>query len=156
MPYTNNPAGDTTDQVRLLVFDVSTSTSGEYLSDAEIDWFISVTPSIYAAAALAANTLSAKFTSISASSYEEKQVGDLRLKKGDVSSLAANYRALADRLSRQASLTAAGAPYAGGISRSDKAGVESNPDRVKPFFTRGQFDNPWAAILIPGREPGSS
>ena len=43
-----------------------------------------------------------------------------------------------------------GRPYAGGISVSDKAAVESDTDRVKSRFNRGQFRNPQAA------EPGGT
>jgi hypothetical protein len=34
-------------------------------------------------------------------------------------------------------------PYVGGISESDKIGILSNPDYVRPSFTRDEFNNPW-------------
>lgn len=40
------------------------------------------------------------------------------------------------------SRSAVGQPYAGGISVADKQSNESNTDRVKPRFMRGQFDFP--------------
>ena len=45
----------------------------------------------------------------------------------------------------RAGLSQVTAGYAGGISVSDRASVESDTDRVKPRFKRGQFENPEAA-----------
>lgn len=151
MAYGGNPSGVTRDMVRLLVGDVSTSTSGEFLGNTEYDALIAATNNTYVAAQLAANSLAALFTgaaaSASGSGFVEKTVGDLTLKKADASQMAANYRTLSGKLQRMA---ASGmSPYAGGISRSDKATVAADSDRVAPVFTRGMFDNPDAGD--PGR-----
>lgn len=153
MAYTGNPSTVPRDAVRLLVGDISTSTSGEYLADADYTFFIAQTPNIYVAAQLASNSLAALFTgsaaSASGSGFVEKSVGDLRLKKADASQMAANYRALAVKFGRMsAGMTA---PTAGGISRSDKRAAELDTDRVPPFFTRSQMDNREA--VNPGNHP---
>lgn len=146
MAYTGIPQTVNRDAVRLLVGDVSTSTSSEYLDDASYEYFISVTSNNFIAAQLAANSLAALFTgaaaSASGSGYVEKKVGDLTLKKADAVQMAASYRQLAQKLSRMsvASIT----PYAGGISADDKRSVEDDSDRVEPQFRLNQFDNPAA------------
>jgi hypothetical protein len=148
MAYTGNPSTNSRDAVRLLIWDVSTSTSGELLSNSEVQWFIDVSPNIYAAACLAAHTLSARVTTLSASTsaVEEKKVGDLMLRMGvaagNVEAFQRAYSGLCDRLAKQSALQSA--PYAGGLSRSEKRSVESDSDRVRPAFARGQFDNPSA------------
>lgn len=130
-------------RVRLLVGDISTSTSGEYLHDGAYDFFVAETPNIYVAAQLAANSLAAAFmgaaASASGSGYVEKRVGDLQLKKADATMLAKSYQELARKFSRMAAGKIV--PTAGGISRSDKRDAELDTDRVAPFFTRKQMDN---------------
>lgn len=156
MAYTNSPATVTRDAVRLLIGDISTSTSGEFLSDTDINWFVSNTSNTYVAAQLAANSLAALFTgaaaSASGSGWVEKAVGDLKLKKADATAMAKSYQALSQKLQRMA--VSGMSPYAGGISVSDKASVETDTDRVKPRFTGGSFDNPSA--LDPMRSTGSA
>lgn len=149
MAYTGSPATDDTDAVRLLIWDISTSTSGELLSDAEVDWFISISPNIYSAACLAANVLSARVITLSASTgaVEEKKVGDLMLKfgvsAGNVEGFSRAYSALCARLEKQSALVSAG-PFAGGLTVSGKRALEQDSDRVKPWAQRDQFDNPAA------------
>lgn len=140
MAYTNNPSTNLNDQVRLLVGDISTSTSAEILADTDYTFFRESTPNVFAAACLAANSLAALFTTVAGSSFETKQVGDLRLSKGQAQSLADSYRRLCEELKLQSAKRAA-KPYSGGISRSDKRSVHSDSDRVKPFFSRELFDN---------------
>lgn len=132
MPYGGVPATDPSDAVRLLVGDIGTTTATQFLSDADYDYFISLTPNHYAAAILAANSLAA----LNGGKGLSKRVGDLSYTLGDAS----HYRALAKTLEmRQASGVS---PYAGGISKADKTSVAGDTDRVEPAFTRGQFDNP--------------
>lgn len=133
MAYGNNPSGSATDAVRLLVGDVSTSTAAELLTDNSYTYFINTTPSHYAAAALAANSLAAMY----AAEGTEKEVGDLRLKRTEDPEY---WSALGRRLDRMASKMTA--PYAGGISKSDKSSVKADSDRAEPAFVRNQFDNP--------------
>ena len=138
MAYTNQPRTNPRDEVRLLVGDISTSTGAELLSDVDYDYMISVTSNPFAAGSLAANSLAMRF----ASDGTEKSVGDLKIKRAQ----AGEYRQLGKQLKLMSALQSA--PYCGGISQNDKRSVEQNTDRVKPSFTKGQFDNPGA--LNPG------
>jgi hypothetical protein len=53
--------------------------------------------------------------------------------------------AMVDRMDlSRAGLSQTSVAYAGGISKADVSSVESNSDRVKPRFKRGQFANPEA------------
>jgi hypothetical protein len=54
------------------------------------------------------------------------------------------YLQLADQLDRQvmALAAAAGAPYIGGIRRSEKATIEADADRVTPWAQIGLHDHP--------------
>jgi len=136
------------DAVRLLVGDISTSAASQYLANGDYDYFLAITPNNYVAASMAANSLAALFSNAAASGigtngYLSKSVGDLTLTKADASNMAASYKSLAQRLSRQ---NAAGlAPYAGGLSVSGKRSVEQETDRVRPAFSVHQFDNPGAS-----------
>lgn len=134
MAYTNQPRTNPRDAIRLLVGDVSTSTSREYLSDVDYDFFISACPNNYSAAALACNSLAAVF----GGAGSKKKVGDLEITRAD----AAYYRDLAKQLQRMSALQSA--PYAGGISVSDKDTQRGDTDQTRPSFERDQFTNPSA------------
>lgn len=146
MAYGGTPGTVDRDAVRLLVGDISTSTSGEFLANGDYDFFIAQTGGIYIAAQLAANSLAALFMGSASASggsgFVEKQVGDLRLKKADAMSMARSYRELAAKFGRMAASKKA--PYAGGLTKSDKQAVEDDSDRTVPFFTRDLMDNPSA------------
>jgi hypothetical protein len=158
MAYGGVPATDQSDAVRLLVGDIGATTSVTYLDDADYDFFIGEGGNIYVAAQLAANSLAALFmgsaASAGASGYVEKQVGDLRLKKADANQMAQSYRQLAQKFSRMAASKVA--PYAGGITISDKRLDEDDSDRVKPFFTRRLLDNPNADSMSGGGSTSGS
>lgn len=158
MAYGGVPATDQSDAVRLLVGDIGTSTSTTYLDDADYDFFILEGGNTYVAAQLAANSLAALFmgsaASASGSGYVEKKVGDLSLKKADANQMAQSYRQLAQKFSRMAASKVA--PYAGGITISDKRSVEQDSDRVKPFFTRRLLDNPNADSFSAGSTSSST
>lgn len=144
MAYGNAPGTVTRDYVRLLVGDISTSTSAEFLANGDYDAFISNTSNTYVAAQLAANSLAALFAGPSGvgEDWVERKVGDLTIKRSDASGLAKEFRALAQKFGRMA---AAGiSPYAGGLTISGKDEVEDDTDRVKPAFVRDLFSNPEA------------
>lgn len=147
MAYGNNPANSATDRVRLLVGDISTSTSSEYLTDTDYGWFVSATPNAYVAASLAAASLSALFTAAAASGtgangYIRKRVGDLELQKADAQSYATHYKMLAGEMRRMSALGIS--PYAGGQTASGKRTDRQDTDMVQPAFRRGGYDNPGA------------
>lgn len=139
MPYTGNPTSDTSDQVRLLIGDTSTSTGSEIFADAEIDFFNAQTPNVYLAAALAVESVMGTDRGNTLTSVVEKQVGDLKIKYGTASggsrgSLAAKAKSLRMQGVRQVK------PYAGGISESDKDSAEQDSDWERPAFTVGMHD----------------
>ncbi len=151
MPYSGAPETVARDAIRVLVGDLSTSASGEFMGDAEYDYFANTTPNAYIGAQLAANSLAALFTaaaaSASGSGYVEKAVGDLKIKKADAVQAAASFRALASEFGRRA---AAGiTPFSGGMSISDKATNTSDTDKLRPAFISKLFDNA-AAIDFAG------
>lgn len=91
---------------------------------------------VYTLAAATARSIAADFAN------------DVTKKAGDVSINASDkykhYMELAKDLDKRAASNALGATsvYAGGISKSDKDTRESDTDRVEPYFTRTQFDDP--------------
>lgn len=144
MPYLGNPQNIGSDAVRVLVGDISTSTGGEWMANAEYNYFLSVASNHYVAAQLAANSLAALFAGPSGvgEDWIERKVGDLTVKRSEATGLAAEFRQLGKKLGRMA---AAGVtPYAGGLSIDEKSDVEDDTDRVRPAFSRGLFDNPLA------------
>jgi hypothetical protein len=132
MPYTGAPATVTNDELKLLLGDLSTSSSGELLTSAECSYFVSKYGTAGAAAPHAARAIAAMFAD-----QVSKAVGDLRL---DAQQKFDRYTTLAKSLERQASFS--GLPYAGGISRADKTSQEQDTDRVSPAFKIGLHDNP--------------
>lgn len=145
MAYGGVPQTVARDAVRLLVGDVSTSTSSEFLGDDDYDYFVAVTPNNYVAASLAAASLSSLFTAAAvsgtgANGYISKKVGDLELQKADAQSYATHYKMLLGQLRRQSALSIS--PYAGGQTASDKDTDRQDSDMVQPMFTRGGYDNP--------------
>lgn len=142
MPYTNAPGTSATDRLRLLVGDVSTSTSGTWLNDADYTWFDGE-GSYYIAASLAATALSALFSGAAASAvgdgFIEKSVGDLKIRKADATAAAREFRSLAATYGRMAGATVK--PYAGGTRASDVESVGADVDRMRPAFTARLFDN---------------
>ena len=137
MPYTGNPSTDTSDAVRLLIYDTSTSSGSNALQDKEITYFIQQEVNVLYAAAAAAETIGGKFSGDSAASMT--QVGDLQLQVGSGDPASA-YRALADTLRMRANLSLK--PFSGGISKSEKRAQDADPDYDQPAVKLGIFDNP--------------
>lgn len=131
MPYTGNPSTSVTDAVRLLVHDTSTSTGTELLTDAEYQWFIAQNSNLYFAASEAAGSIAASQTDTVIS----KKVGDLAWAK-DSDGPTAAYLNLSARL-RTSGLRRGVTPYAGGISKADKALNRSDTDWDRTFTTGG-------------------
>lgn len=127
--YSGDPAANEKDAVRFLIGD--TDPDDQLLQDEEILYLVERMKTTEGAAAEAAYSLAAKFSRLS-----DKSVGDLSL---SLSQKAAAFLALADKLRRRASILAV--PFAGGISKSQKAATEGDSDRVKPAFSRSMFSN---------------
>lgn len=117
--------------VRLRIGD--TSSGARLLEDEEIEALLDSEGSKHMAAAVAAESLGARFAQKS-----DKAIGKLRISQGKT---ADNFFKLAERLRGQAAMSASGGPYAGGISQSDRDLDVEDTDAVQPAFSRGQFDN---------------
>lgn len=116
--------------IRLRLGD--TSSDDPLLYDEEIAAFLSLEGNRYLAAAVAAESIAAKF-----SRRSDKHVGKLWVMQ---SQQAKAYLELAKTLRGEIGLHVA--PFAGGISVDDKISTEQDTDRVNPGFTVDQFDNP--------------
>lgn len=116
------------DQVRFLIGD--TRSGATQLQDEEILFAVSQRASTYGAAALCCKNLAAGF-----SRDADSAQGPLHTA---LSQRARNYNAMAARYENMATVSPG---YAGGISISDKAQREMNPDRVVPNFNTGMTDN---------------
>lgn len=133
--YGADPLNSTLDQVRLLIGD--TDTSDQQLQDSEIQFEMTQASVPYYAAANCADRLAAKYAR-----QVQRQFGRTGF-RAFYNQKIGQYEQLAAALRRRA---ASGAlPYAGGISRSDKATDETNTDAVQPFFSRTRGD----ALIVP-------
>lgn len=134
------------DQVRLLIGD--TVTSDQQLQDEEIDYMLTRRGSTYGAAAECCRSLQAKFSR----SVDYTAAGT----KSSYSQLAKAYGVKAAEFEAKSAMSGAGAPYAGGISVTDKRNQEQNPDRVSPQFQVGMDDNDFMPVGPAGNENSSS
>lgn len=142
MAYSGNPATSAKDEVWFLLQDTA---DPPQLSEEEVEYLLdNYGGSVYSAAARGAEILYSRYSGSSSRTAVEKQVGPLRLKYSEASEL---YKGLAASLWRQAGRYNGRTPYAGGISRTDKAANVSNSDRVKPFFSRGMQHYPMGTPL---------
>jgi hypothetical protein len=141
--YGNDPAGNNVDAVRFLTKD--TSTSSAVNSDEEIQWLLDAHPSVYYAAAAAAESIAASYAD--QVKVNSKSVGDLSIASGDaIGSRVREYRNLADKLRLQAAMRTT--PFTGGISRSVKSANRQNDDWDKPSFSRGMMANPQVSTNV--------
>lgn len=106
------------------------------LSDATITALLAIEPNPYLAASIGATSLAGKYAA-----QVDKQVGDLRLA---YSQRAQAWRDLAKALAaaNNRSLAVITAPWAGGVSRSDKESYRQDSDIVQPAMTRTMQDFP--------------
>lgn len=130
--YSGDPSLNPRDAVRYYIGD--TDSSNPQMFDGEIDYVLTQFPSPLYAAAQCARTMVTKVTK----QVTSKKVGDLAISYSDA---AKNWQTVADDLQAQAEMTGVSL-YVGGISRADMAAVDGNQDRVKPPFSRKQFDIP--------------
>jgi hypothetical protein len=129
VPYTDDPLASLADRVRFYLGDTATVS---LLSDSEVDFLLEDECSnALRAAARGAEILSAK----SAGQAEEKKVGPLTIANRRQSQ-ADRYRLLAKTLWARAAASGGVAPFAGGISKTDKLLREMDGDRTPPIFTR--------------------
>lgn len=138
MAYTGSPSTNTSDAIRLLIGDVSTSTSAEIFSDAEITYFSGAYANAELAASAAVSSLIGSTRALTLAGVVRKSVGDLKLDYGGNDSPGAILARKAKYLRRLGVRRVK--PYAGGISESDMDSTTSDTDRVAPAFAVGQFD----------------
>ena len=131
--YSGSPADSTLDRVRFLVGQTSTS-DDVLLQDEEITWALSAASGVYNAAALCADSMQSRY----ALEADSMSVGQTQI---SFASRGGRYGQLAARL-RQQAILAGVAPYAGGISVSDKDSQADDSDTVFPFATIADMDNP--------------
>lgn len=122
-----DPADSAVDTVRFLISDTKEPLQ---LTDVEIEFALTQNANPYAAAAICARSLAARYARRVDMRFEtiESKYGQL-------------YSAF-ERLARQLDIQAKrggglGAPVAGGISKTQVENARLDPDRVKPFF----YDN---------------
>lgn len=127
--WTYNPSISTdTDRVRLLVGD--TNADAPLLDDGAIAFFLTQGGGVFAAAALAAESLAGRYA------------GDVTRKVGgtgasiSASDRFAHFTALAAQLRASAATAASSTPmpYAGGLSIAEKAAACEDTDLVPPAF----------------------
>lgn len=119
------------DQVRLIVGDVVSS--DPQLQDEEIQFFLTIRPSIYGAAAECCWALADKF-----SRSVDKAAGQ---SKAAYSQMAKAYALRAASLDTRAAMMGTGLPYFGAISLADMVNQLENQDRSPPQMTVGITDN---------------
>lgn len=131
--YSGDPASNSRDAVRFLLHD--TVESEARISDEEIAWLLTQNGNnVYGAAIAGADNIASSFSA----QARTKTVGALSI---TYEASAIEYRQLARDLRLRRIRAGGFVPYSGGISISDKRINESDTDRDKPFFSRGQDDN---------------
>jgi hypothetical protein len=130
MSFTYHAGESTRDWIRLRIGD--TTFTDQLLQDEDIDSITAFEGSRFAAAAACADAIAANYAR-----QVDKQVGRLKI---SASQRAEHYQNLAKQLRSELSLHVA--PYAGGISESDKETVTEDTDIVQPQFSIGMDDFP--------------
>ena len=125
---TRAPESSARSYIRLILGD--TSSGNTMLQDEEIDAFLSLEGGRDIAASHAADAIGATFAR-----RVDRTIGKLKISMAQASN---HYFALGERLRFKAASRAA--PYAGGISQSDKRDVEADTDRVTPGISIGFTD----------------
>jgi len=129
--YSNDPANNTRDELRLLVGD--TNTSDQLLSDEEIAYYLGLNGSdALASAPSACEGIAAKFSRQANTTNQGLSVA--------ASERAKAYLALANEL-RDKAVTVADV-FAGGLTISGKEALDQDSDAVQPSFRIGLDDNP--------------
>lgn len=121
--------------VETVRFYVGDTTVPYMLTDEQIELAIDATTSDFAAAALCARSLSARFAREVDKRFETISSSN--------SQKSAAFEMLARTLAQQAKRAGGlGVPLAGGVSRAGMETANADQDRVRPFFFDNQFNNP--------------
>lgn len=135
--YSGNPGYSAKDQVRFLIGD--TDKKNPLLEDGEIEWVLSQYQNTPINAAIrCCETVISKFSRLA-----DETVGRVSI---SYSQKAKGYFATLNMLRSRLAMEDA-APFAGGISKSQKLTNDMNTDRVVPDFKKHMFENqqiaPW-------------
>lgn len=131
MAFTNSPATSVTDRLRLIVGD--TMTEFEYLSDETYEYLMDKNKSETAAALEAARYILGSLTR-----FSRQRTGDIEVYGREMFQ---NYKEfLVELLRNPQMLLDRAQAYAGGISKSDMAANDANPDKPKPTFYKGMTE----------------
>jgi len=129
--------------VRLLIGDTDIeATIDVRLEDEDIKRLIELTCGTSSPGASGLRRAAAQAADVLAAKFARKAEGSTGPNRLAPSSRAQELRATASRLRMESSMGAA--PYAGGISVSDKAARAADEDRVQPAFSAGMLDHPGA------------
>lgn len=126
----------TTDRGKVRFLSGDTDSLDILLQDDEIDYLLTLYPSVTTAAVAACRAIAAKFAR-----EADKSIGDLSI---SFSQRASAFYLLATQVIANSSVVLS--PYCGGISKTDKALVESDGDRVLPAFIRGMQSSDFLII----------
>lgn len=132
--YSFDPSSSQKDAVRFLIGD--TDTSEQLLQDEEIQYLINTYGNVILAASYAARAVCAFFARCA-----DKEIGDYSIKASQKSEAYCNLAEKLEKEYKEKELILV-APYAGGISIDDKCNNQQDTDRVKPKFSKDQFDHP--------------
>lgn len=137
--YGHNPQGNRADELRLLIGD--TDNEDLVLDDGAIRYVLAKNPDNLTAAAIAAlDLIIAKLTPL-----VNESAGGVSIAFGDRRRAYIELRAsFTERLALLDAM-----PYAGGISKSDRAAIAGDTDRVPLQFGADSFKNP--GTCRPGR-----
>lgn len=144
--YSGSPVNSVLDAVRFEIQD--TNSKSPLLQNGEIEYAISKEapndpPSegeVLSAAARCMEVLTRLF-----SAQADTELGSLKV---TYTKQAAGYAKQAEKLRLRAQ--GMHAPFAGGLSESERQQREADTDRVQPAFARKQFRNPYGAGTLPG------
>lgn len=129
MSFTNNPAYNVIDRLRLIVGD--TMVEIEYLSDETYQYLLEKHSGSETASALEA----ARYILGSLARYSRQRTGDIEVYGAEMFK---NYRDFLIELLRNPQMLLDRAQvYAGGISKQDMKTNDANPDNPAPRFYRG-------------------
>lgn len=136
MTFTYNTSDLTTDLAKVRLYIGDTDSTDALMQDEEIQVFLDQYDNLYRAAAFCARTISAKFARKADTKIESVSVS--------YSQKAKQYSDLAARLDSQANTSndSTSGPSATGIKVSETENADKETDRLKPSFSRGQFNNP--------------
>jgi len=132
--YSGDPTTSRKDELRFLIGD--TDSAEPLLQDEELDYILSKQASIYLAAAVACDTIAAKFS----------READTRAGPGSRLSVALSQRAKAYRAmaaefrqmvtGEEAWVVARAIPYVGGLSLGERQADAADEDLIQPRFER--------------------